>query len=181
METLLRCLSSSRVLFQRSLSEHRAARAALPNVQSDLELLNWQLSIGRSSQVQTWLQPPSESTSSSSLLKSEDNSLSLVNKPDDSDTFTDAHLPAAVSSPSNKPAKRRTLDNGGVLCKPVSPEPPPKFIDPLLQRIDTRSWTNVSVTNEFATSAISLYLETDYTVLGLFGSKLFLSSGDVQY
>merc|ERR1712093_897396 len=60
--------------------------------------------------------------------------------------------------------------------KPVGPALPPKFVDPLLQNIDIRFWTNVSVTNELAAGAISLYLQTGHPILGLFDSQLFLSS-----
>jgi len=174
------------------LSEQTAARAALPHVQSNLELellvrhpvayptvgtaTDRKTSIGRSGQVQTWLQPPSGSSSSSSLLKLEDSSFPPINKSDDSDTFTDAHSPAGESSFLNRPAKRRMLDESGVLHKPVGPALPPTFVDPLLQNIDIRFWTNVSVTNELAAGAISLYLQTGHPILGLFDSQLFLSS-----
>ena len=138
------------------ISEQTVARAALPHVQSTLEfkllgrhpvayptlstVTDRKLSIGRSSQVQTWLQPPSESSSSSSLLNQEDSGLLLVNKSDDSDTFTDGHSPVAESSLSNKPAKRRMLDKDDVFCKPVRPEPPPKYIDPCSKAFASTSY-----------------------------------------
>jgi hypothetical protein len=37
-----------------------------------------------------------------------------------------------------------------------------------------RYWTTVDVTDDFAASAISLYLENDHPTLGLFDAQLFV-------
>ncbi|KAH8893966.1 hypothetical protein GQ53DRAFT_644312 [Thozetella sp. PMI_491] len=48
------------------------------------------------------------------------------------------------------------------------------YCDERLLLIDMTQWTTVAVTNAFAARAISLYLETDHPLLGLFDADLFL-------
>jgi hypothetical protein len=50
----------------------------------------------------------------------------------------------------------------------------PHSIDPLLYDLRIRYWTTVDVTDDFAASAISLYLENDHPTLGLFDAQLFV-------
>ncbi|KAI9170621.1 pantothenate transporter liz1 [Paramyrothecium foliicola] len=54
------------------------------------------------------------------------------------------------------------------------PSPKPTYVDDRLQRLDIGYWTCVPISNEFAASVISLYLEIDHPVFGLFDSNLFL-------
>jgi hypothetical protein len=49
--------------------------------------------------------------------------------------------------------------------------------DPFLYDLRIRYWTTVDVTDDFAASAISLYLENDHPTLGLFDAQLF--AGDL--
>ena len=56
--------------------------------------------------------------------------------------------------------------------------------DERLGHIVISTWTKVPVTNEFAARAISLYLETDHPLLGLFDADLFLDdlvSGQINF
>jgi hypothetical protein len=53
----------------------------------------------------------------------------------------------------------------------------PTTIDPFLYDLRIRYWTTVDVTDDFAASAISLYLENDHPTLGLFDAQLF--AGDL--
>ncbi len=48
------------------------------------------------------------------------------------------------------------------------------FCDERLDQLVISTWTKVPVTNEFAARAVSLYLETDHPLLGLFDADLFL-------
>lgn len=48
--------------------------------------------------------------------------------------------------------------------------------DRRLEKLDMKHWTSVSVGNDIAAQAISLYLEIDHPLLGFFEPDLFLSS-----
>ncbi|KZL86468.1 c6 transcription factor, partial [Colletotrichum incanum] len=69
---------------------------------------------------------------------------------------------------------------------PMGPVPPPPPIhrDSRLKNLDIGFWTVVSIANHDAADIISLYLETDHPILGLFDLDLFLDdlmSGQVRY
>ncbi|KAK3933992.1 hypothetical protein QBC46DRAFT_325783 [Diplogelasinospora grovesii] len=68
--------------------------------------------------------------------------------------------------------RRRPADVSGV----TSGDLPPVYCDERLRKLDISKWTRVSVSNDFAARAISLYLETDHPVLGLFDADLFLDN-----
>ncbi len=56
--------------------------------------------------------------------------------------------------------------------------------DERLGKIVISTWTKVPITNEFAARVISLYLETDHPLLGLFDADLFLDdlvSGQINF
>ena len=50
-----------------------------------------------------------------------------------------------------------------------------RWCDPRLNRLDISYWTRVPVSNDFAASAISTYLEVDHALLGFFDADLFLT------
>jgi hypothetical protein len=54
-------------------------------------------------------------------------------------------------------------------------EPQPSYYDQRLEHLDIKFWTTVSVTTQFAASAISIYLVTDHPVFGLFDAELFIT------
>lgn len=54
------------------------------------------------------------------------------------------------------------------------PPPPSLFCDDRLARLDIRRWTNVHIRNDYAAMVISLYLETDHSILGFFDADLFV-------
>ena len=56
----------------------------------------------------------------------------------------------------------------------IGPEAPARYIDKRLGRLAIASWTPVQITNEYAASALSLYLETDHPILGLFDADAFI-------
>ncbi|TID02435.1 Nitrogen assimilation transcription factor nit-4 [Colletotrichum higginsianum] len=67
---------------------------------------------------------------------------------------------------------------------PSPPPPPPVRKDPRLRKLSIGFWTVVPITNQDAADAISIYLETDHPVLGLFDADLFLDDligGEVRY
>ncbi|KAI8305571.1 hypothetical protein K4K61_005189 [Colletotrichum sp. SAR11_59] len=52
--------------------------------------------------------------------------------------------------------------------------PPPIQTDPRLKDLDITHWTAVSIPSDVAANVISLYLETDHAILGLFDTELFV-------
>lgn len=50
----------------------------------------------------------------------------------------------------------------------------PRYFDSRLARLKIAFWTSVGATDEYAARAISLYLQTDYPVFGLFDADLFI-------
>ncbi|KAI9691621.1 MAG: hypothetical protein M1822_007692 [Bathelium mastoideum] len=55
------------------------------------------------------------------------------------------------------------------------PDLSPDYCDPRLARLQIRFWTSVPIANEYAASVISLYLETNHPILGLFDADLFIN------
>lgn len=55
------------------------------------------------------------------------------------------------------------------------PLPPLKYCDPRLNHLDVQFWTKVAISNEFAASAISHFLETEHAIFGFFDADIFLS------
>ena len=51
----------------------------------------------------------------------------------------------------------------------------PPLCDQRLSQLQIGKWTDVPITDSMAAAAISLYLETDHPVLGLFDDDLFLN------
>ena len=49
------------------------------------------------------------------------------------------------------------------------------YCDTRLHELDISFWTSVPISNEFAANVISLYLETDHPLLGIFDPALFIS------
>ncbi|KAK2000066.1 hypothetical protein LX36DRAFT_741229 [Colletotrichum falcatum] len=67
---------------------------------------------------------------------------------------------------------------------PPPPPPPPIHRDPRLKNLNIGFWTVVPITNQDAADVISLYLETDHPILGLFDADLFLDDlvgGQMRY
>jgi hypothetical protein len=57
----------------------------------------------------------------------------------------------------------------------AGPEPASTYYDKRLASLNIEFWTTVRVTSHYAASAISLYLETDHPVFGLFDAELFIT------
>ena len=57
----------------------------------------------------------------------------------------------------------------------TGPSEPPRYVDSRLHRLEVSYQTNVPISNEYAPIAISLYLETDHPIIGLFDADLFLA------
>ena len=58
----------------------------------------------------------------------------------------------------------------------TSPEPATRYWDRRLDHLNIAFWTTVPVTSQFAAGAISLYLETDQPIAGLFDAHVFVSN-----
>ena len=51
----------------------------------------------------------------------------------------------------------------------------PSTVDSRLDGLNVAFWTDVPLTNQCARGAISLYLETDHPIVGMFDASRFLS------
>jgi hypothetical protein len=69
-------------------------------------------------------------------------------------------------SPNNKTIPTNTLEGEKDI---------PALCDPRLEHLRISYWTSVPIGNTLASQAISLYLETDHPLLGLFEPSLFIS------
>ena len=67
----------------------------------------------------------------------------------------------------NRPLKQDLARTG--------PSKRPEYCDERLRHLDITPWTSVPVSNEFAADVISLFLETDHPIQGLFDADLFLN------
>ncbi|KAF6838730.1 C6 transcription factor [Colletotrichum plurivorum] len=78
---------------------------------------------------------------------------------------------AETSFGESTPFQSPTASKFGV---PIGPTLPPVFPDPRLNSLDIGFWTAVPIPNDIAANVISLYLETDHAILGLFDADLFI-------
>ena len=87
---------------------------------------------------------------------------------------TDSSL---VSSASSEPETRNSARHGAYdsVFRPSARAPQPPLCDQRLGQLQISKWTDVPITDNMAAAAISLYLETDHPVLGLFDDDLFLN------
>lgn len=73
---------------------------------------------------------------------------------------------------------RETSETRGIGPPTGSPLPGPSraglYIDERLHNLHVSYWTNVPISDEFATSVLSFYLELDHPILGCFDADLFL-------
>ncbi|OPB46196.1 C6 transcription factor [Trichoderma guizhouense] len=72
--------------------------------------------------------------------------------------------------PSGNPIQQRLVQHNGVMPQLSPPQTPPHE---QLSGLKINRWTNVAVTDDFASRIISLYLTTDHPLLSSFDSKLF--------
>lgn len=71
------------------------------------------------------------------------------------------------STPFQSPTSSKVVVPSGPTLPPVRP-------DPRLNSLDISFWTAVPIPNDVAANVISLYLETDHAILGLFDADLFI-------
>ncbi|KAK8076322.1 hypothetical protein PG994_003594 [Apiospora phragmitis] len=73
-------------------------------------------------------------------------------------------------------ALNRRLGSFHQLASAPSPRParPPSYIDERLHRLQIDYWTSVPISNDFAATVISSYLEVDHPVYAFFDADLFL-------
>ena len=70
------------------------------------------------------------------------------------------------------------------ITKRAGSEHKAKYCDPRLALLKIKFWSTVPVSDEYAASVISFYLETDHAIYGLFDADLFvgdLVSGQLRY
>ena len=79
------------------------------------------------------------------------------------------HPISQIISPSASASELSEEIPGGIATLPSL-----TLCDERLLRLEISNWTDVMVTNEQAARAISVYLETDHPILGLFDADLFL-------
>lgn len=103
----------------------------------------------------------------------------------DSTQMLAQHLPSEQTSPGTIAASSsgpRELGDkpenvGRAQADPIvrSEGASPQTIDPLLEDLRIKYWTTVDVSDDFAASVISMYLEHDHPILGLFDARLFVT------
>lgn len=79
------------------------------------------------------------------------------------------------SNPADKPDAQPDKDLQCTVEDEVFESSMSKYTEPLLACIHIEYWTGVSVTNDYAARAISLYLEADHQILRIFDTQLFLN------
>ncbi|KAK1676720.1 hypothetical protein BDP55DRAFT_693040 [Colletotrichum godetiae] len=90
-------------------------------------------------------------------------------------------------SPSTASPKPSRAFDSAFFVPPMGPIPPPTpriRNEPRLRDLNIAFWTVVPISNQDAAEVISLYLETDHPILGLFDVDLFLNDlvyGEVRY
>ncbi|EXJ68129.1 uncharacterized protein A1O5_08744 [Cladophialophora psammophila CBS 110553] len=150
------------------LSEQKTARAYLPPIQSDLEFermvrhpVAYPMLGTRTDNFPIMNMTP--------IFPENQIPLPLIKNDPDAPFIESCPQPAAVEhEETHRPSKVHIQ---------IGPQPPPRFcVDPRLGGLSIEFWTNVSISNEFAAGAISLYLETDHPFLGLFDADLFIDS-----
>lgn len=78
------------------------------------------------------------------------------------------------------PAETLPVDADSAIRRFRSPESPNQhakgitYCDDRLHNLDISYWTDIDVTDDFAAQVISLYLQTDHPILGLFDPYLFI-------
>ncbi|KAF6781827.1 C6 transcription factor, partial [Colletotrichum musicola] len=60
----------------------------------------------------------------------------------------------------------------GQQARITEPRSPPQYCDGRLERLETRYWTKVPISNELAATLISFYLENDHRTMGFFDADL---------
>ncbi|KAM3497734.1 hypothetical protein MY10362_008925 [Beauveria mimosiformis] len=163
--TLLRqSIRSEAGLPMDNLSEQKTALAALPPIYSEREF---------------------------ELLVRHPNAYPTLNPLDDIALSKSPHFrPAKISQPNidtpclnPSPTLRSTIaapnrsqesDLGNADAAASRSSPNSSYFDNRLERLNVAFWTSVPITKQYAANAISLYLETDHPVLGIFDADLFL-------
>ncbi|KAI9158049.1 MFS general substrate transporter [Paramyrothecium foliicola] len=90
---------------------------------------------------------------------------------------------SSVPDPTSFNESSNTIDPTKLRTSELQPKRN-KICDQRLHFVNISTWTNVPVTNAFAAEAISLYLETEHPVLGLFDVDSFindLTSGRTRF
>ena len=192
--SVLRFIKGAGAMSQTRLSEQMTARQFLPHIKSDLEFelmvrhsrayptLGVQTEnatstpMGRVVESRLWLETLSQGPPPA--IKSDESGLSSPSESGDSGMLIIEGSPAAELSSVTRPAKQQKLEGGSMLHTEAEtgPDAPATYSDPRLADLNISFWTNVLVSNKFAAGAISLYLETDHPLLGLFDANLFVSS-----
>jgi hypothetical protein len=93
----------------------------------------------------------------------------------------ETHQPTQTGGSSGECGKDHGSKSGstvGALCSSDSERqqstPMAEFCHRRLQNLNISRWTNVPVSNDFAARIITLYLETDHPLLGIFDPCLFI-------
>lgn len=95
----------------------------------------------------------------------------LADLPTDGDADGDIVEKPSPSEPAttNQPGPEFRRESSGKLEMP-----PSEYCDQRLEDLDIVFWTKVPISSERAANVISLYLETDHPLLGVFDPELFV-------
>ncbi|KAF9872647.1 hypothetical protein CkaCkLH20_09826 [Colletotrichum karsti] len=123
-------------------------------------------------QGQRFASPESTDSRPSKRSRITDVSDSESSSPEPSSIFS--HGSVAGSSSGDATNESMLLRSSISSVFPAEPVQSPIQTDPRLLNLDIEYWTVVSIPSDHAAKAITLYLETDHAMLGLFDTELFI-------
>jgi hypothetical protein len=176
------------------LSDHITTRSILPTTQSGIE---FELSVRHPIAYPT-LYPRDVTINLGSFLES-----MISSTPTSADRFRNDPWQKQIQVRNQRPSSLPPLDafrahpisalltrrehNSSTPARMVmvaGPSQVSSYCDDRLHQLSLEEWTEIPINNEFAASAISVYLEKEYRLLSLFDADLFLNgllSGDQEF
>ena len=177
----LRCMPEDEAQFAlmrlRSASD---AASVLRSIRCDLDLpvehVTEQTLVGT-------VMPPAHSEEELDLMSQHPNAYPLLDGSDERMLFQSPLLQPLETSKRGY-AQSSDLNHSSATFSQITPstavsmydgvESKINYCDPRLEQLNVAFWTVVPVTNEQAARAISMYLETDHPILGVFDADLFI-------
>ncbi|KAJ3960942.1 hypothetical protein N0V92_002362 [Colletotrichum tropicale] len=117
--------------------------------------------------------PESTDSRPSKMRRITEASDSASSSPEPSTVFSNVSVAGSSSGETSNDSMVLPSSTSSVFSV-ESIRPPPIQTDPRLKDLDITHWTAVSIPSDVAANVISLYLETDHAILGLFDTELFV-------
>lgn len=117
--------------------------------------------------------PESTDSRPSKMRRITEASDSASSSPEPSTVFSNVSVAGSSSGETSNESMVLPSSTSSVFSV-ESIRPPPIQTDSRLKDLDITHWTAVSIPSDVAANVISLYLETDHAILGLFDTELFV-------